>query len=51
MACAEAELMDQETRYLAVLQEADTYRIDAATLEMFDGEGTRLLQYQRAATP
>jgi heat shock protein HslJ len=51
MACAEAELMDQETRYLAVLQEADTYRIDAATLEMFDAEGTRLLQYQRAATP
>jgi len=51
MACAEADVMDQETRYLAVLQEADTYRVDATTLEMFDAEGTRLVQYLRAATP
>ncbi|MGB5730271.1 MAG: META domain-containing protein, partial [Acidimicrobiia bacterium] len=51
MACAEPDVMDQETRYLAALQEADTYRVDAATLEMFDAEGTRLVQYQRAATP
>lgn len=51
MACAETDVMDQETRYLAVLQEADTYRVDATTLEMFDAEGTRLVQYQRAATP
>ena len=50
MAC-EPDLMDQETRYLAVLQEADTYRVDATTLEMFDAEGTRLVQYLRAATP
>ena len=51
MACAEPDVMDQETRYLAALQEADTYRVDATTLEMFDAEGTRLVQYQRAATP
>jgi len=50
MAC-EPDLMDQETRYLAALQEADTYRVDATTLEMFDAEGTRLVQYLRAATP
>lgn len=51
MACAEADVMDQETRYLAALQQADTYRVDAMTLEMLDAEGTRLVQYQRAATP
>ena len=50
MAC-EPDLMDQETRYLAVLQEAGTYRVDATTLEMFDAEGTRLVQYLRTATP
>jgi heat shock protein HslJ len=50
MAC-EPALMDQETRYLAVLQEADTYRVDATNLDMFDAEGTRLVQYARAATP
>jgi len=50
MACAEADVMDQETRYLAVLQEADTYRVDATTLGMFDAEGKRLVQDQRAAT-
>jgi len=50
MAC-EPDLMDQEARYLVVLQEADTYRVDATTLEMFDAEGTRLVQYLRAATP
>jgi heat shock protein HslJ len=51
MACADAEVMDQETRYLAALQQAATYRVDAGTLEMFDAEGMRLVQYQRAATP
>ena len=51
MACAEADLMDQETRYLAVLQEVETYSVDSVTLEMFDAEGKRLVQYQRAATP
>ena len=50
MACAEPDVMNQETRYLVELQEADTYRVDATTLEMFDAEGTRLLQYLRAAT-
>jgi heat shock protein HslJ len=51
MACADVEVMDQETRYLAALQQAATYRVDAGTLDMFDAEGTRLVQYQRAATP
>jgi putative lipoprotein len=51
MACAEAEVTDQETRYLAVLQDAASYRVDATTLEMFDAEATRLVQYLRAATP
>jgi len=51
MACADTEVDQQETRYLALLDEADTYRVDAATLEMFDAEGTRILQYQRAVTP
>ncbi len=51
MACAEPDVMNQETRYLTWLEEADTYRVDATTLEMFDAEGTRLVQYLRAATP
>lgn len=50
MACADMDVQDQETRCLALLGEADTYRIEAGTLEMFDAEGTRILQYQRAAT-
>lgn len=51
MACADAEVGNQETRYLMLLGEADTYRVDAGTLEIFDAEGTRTLQYRRAATP
>ena len=51
MACAEVDVMDQETRYLAVLEDADTYRVDSTTLEMFDAEGSRLVQYLRAASP
>lgn len=51
MACADMEVQDQETRYLALLGEADTYRIDAGTLVMFDAAGIRILQYQRAAAP
>jgi hypothetical protein len=34
-----------------VLQDAASYRVDATTLEMFDAEATRLVQYLRAATP
>lgn len=45
MACADAQVTVQETRYLELLTLADTYRIDAGTLEMFDADGTRTLQY------
>lgn len=45
MACADEEAMSQETRYLELLGLADTYRVDAGTLEMFDADGTRVLQY------
>ncbi len=51
MACADMEVQNQETRYLALLGETGTYRIDAGMLEMFDAEGTRILQYLRAVTP
>jgi heat shock protein HslJ len=51
MACAEPDGMDQEPRSPAAPQEADNYRVDATTLEMFDAESTRLVQYLRAATP
>jgi heat shock protein HslJ len=49
MACADEEAMTQETRYLELLSLADTYRIDAGMLEMFDADGTRVLQYLRSA--
>ncbi len=49
MACADEEAMAQETRYLELLSLADTYRVDAGTLEMFDADGTRLLQHFRSA--
>ncbi len=45
MACADEQVMTQETRYLELLALADTYRVDAGTLEMFDADGMRVLQY------
>lgn len=45
MACADEQAMTQETRYLELLGLADTYHVDAGTLEMFDADGTRVLQY------
>jgi heat shock protein HslJ len=45
MACADGDTMAQETRYLELLSLASTYRVDAGSLEMFDAEGTRILQY------
>ncbi len=51
MACAEEAVNRQETRYLELLGLADTYRIDAGTLEIFDAEGMRILQYVRSVTP
>ena len=48
MACADEDVSQQEFRYLELLGEADTYRIDAGMLELFDAEGTRILQYLRS---
>ncbi len=45
MACADEQVQAQETRYLELLGLADTYRVDAGMLEMFDADGTRILQY------
>lgn len=46
--CPEPEVMEQERRYLALLTSAATYRIrDGRILELFDGEGDRILQYTR----
>jgi heat shock protein HslJ len=50
MFCGEPEgVMDQENQYLAALQSAATYEINADVLEMFDGEGTRMVTYQAAS--
>ncbi len=51
MACADEAVNQQEVRYLELLGEADTYRIDAESLEIFDADGMRILQYQRSVTP
>jgi len=45
IACADEAAMAQETRYLELLSLADKYIVDAGTLEMFDADGTRVLQY------
>ncbi len=45
MACANEQTMTQEARYLELLDLAKTYRVDAGSLEMFDAEGARVLQY------
>jgi len=51
MACADEAVNQQESRYLELLGLADTYRIDAGALEIFDAEGMRTLQYLRSVTP
>ena len=45
MMCADEQIMTQEARYLELLGLAETYRVDAGMLEMFDADGTRMLQY------
>ncbi|MEA2009877.1 MAG: META domain-containing protein [Actinomycetota bacterium] len=45
MMCGDEQIMIQETRYLELLGLAETYRVDAGALEMFDVDGTRILQY------
>ncbi len=49
MMCADEKIMTQEARYLELLGLADTYRVDVATLEMFDADGTRILQFAISA--
>jgi heat shock protein HslJ len=50
MACADEAAMAQETRYLELLGLADTYIVDAGTLELFDADGGRVLQYLVSAS-
>jgi len=49
MACPDEQVMTQETRYLELLEQAGTYTVTGATLEMFDADGTRILQFGLAA--
>ena len=37
--------MEQEARYLQVFELVDNYKVGVDSLEMFDAEGLRLLQY------
>ncbi len=46
--CAGEGVMEQEARYLEVLGLVTNYRLDATSLEMFDDEGARQLQFNRA---
>ncbi len=45
MMCPDEQVMSQEARYLELLGLADTYRVDAGTLDMFDADGMRILQF------
>jgi len=45
MMCADEQVMTQEGRYLELLSLAETYTVSGSTLEMFDADGTRILQY------
>jgi len=45
MMCGDEQIMIQEARYLELLGLAKTYRVDAGMLEMFDADGTRVIQY------
>ena len=49
MMCADEQVMTQEGRYLELMGLAETYTVNGATLEMFDADGTRILQYRIAA--
>ncbi|MEN8234256.1 MAG: META domain-containing protein [Actinomycetota bacterium] len=43
--CIDSAVMEQEARYLQVLELVDNYKVGVDSLEMFDAEGKRLLQY------
>lgn len=50
MFCGEPEgIMEQENQYLEALQSVVTFEINADVLEMFDGDGTRMVTYQAAS--
>jgi heat shock protein HslJ len=52
MACLEPEgVMEQEQLYLAALETADTYKIEAMTMEMRTNEGSLVVTFQRALNP
>lgn len=46
--CEGEGVMEQEARFLELLGLATRYRLDTTTLEMFDDEGARQLQFNRA---
>jgi heat shock protein HslJ len=47
MACSPS-VMEQEARFFGLLAEARSFRVrDGDTLELFGGEGERLLQFNR----
>jgi heat shock protein HslJ len=45
MACPDDQINTQETRYLELLEQAKTYTVNGTLLEVFDADGTRILQY------
>lgn len=45
--CPGEGIMEQEARYLEILGQVATYRIDATTLDLFDETGARLLSFTR----
>ena len=52
MACLEPKgVMEQEQLYLAALETADTYKIEAMTMEMRTNEGSLVVTFQRALNP
>lgn len=49
MACEDQGIMDQETAYLAALQEVASYQMtDSGTLVLMDGSGNALLEFEAA---
>lgn len=48
MACADADVMAQETAYYQALSRAATFRIDGDTLEIRDADGALLVSFEQA---
>ncbi len=49
MACPDEQVMTQETRFLELLEQAKTYTVSGTILEMFDADGTRILEFGLSA--